>query len=425
MFRSRGRQATAIAIGLTVIAITSTEWAIGQSVTDARLTDLNQPDAMFATQPSSVVQPTPQPEAQPSPRRQTTPRRRSVTRRPQFRLASVPNMFGDIFLGSGGLSAINSDIAPFGLSVTACSPLAGGARRNKIGENNKALPMNRVYFMYNRYADALLLDTSAFGGPTREFAVDKFTVGLERTLCDGLYSVDVRMPFTSDYDFFSLPFGIQAGNIGNLAVALKRSLYQSDFTSVVAGLGLDLPTGSDVRGRMGGPTFTFNNDAVLIQPFLGLLAASEDDYFFHGFIQVDVPTHGNRIDFQIPAAGTSGTVGRYNDQTLLYLDLAAGKWLYQAPRSCGVSGLAALVELHYATALQDSDIISANIDPGASDTTLTFGGSTNRFNTLNVAFGLDAEVGLTNFRVGAVFPLTDGPNRMFDSEIQAQINRRY
>jgi len=48
-----------------------------------------------------------------------------------------------------------------------------------------------------------------------------------------------------------------------------------------------------------------------------------------------------------------------------------------------------------------------------------------KFTTTTTLLLFDAEVGLTNFRVGAVFPLLGGSNRMFDSEIQAQINRRY
>jgi len=422
MFRGRKLQAAAIGIGLTIVAIMPATWARGQSVTDTTITDLDEPGVTFVTQPGNVVQP-PQPALQPPPRRQVTPRRRTVTRRPQFRLASVPNMFGDIFPGTGRLLAIDAGI-PFA-GGEASFPLAGGARRNKIAENNKALPMDRVYFMYNRYQDALLADTTVSGGPIREFAVEKFTVGVERTFFDGLCSIDVRMPFTTDFGFFSPAFDVQGGNVGNLAVAIKRSFYQTDNTSVVAGLGLDLPTGSDVRGRVDlitNTAYTVHNEAVLIQPFVGVLSASDDGYFFHGFLQLDVPTNGNGIDYQ--NAGSSGTIGPYNDQTLLEVDLAAGTWLHQDPRS-RVSGLAALAELHYTTALQDSDVVSANVDPGGTDTILSFGGATNRFNILNLAFGLDAEVGLTNFRVGAVFPLLGGSNRMFDSEIQAQINRRY
>lgn len=111
---------------------------------------------------------------------------------------------------------------------------------------------------------------------------------------------------------------------------MKRSLYETENTSVVAGLGLDLPTGSDVRGRVNAPVYTVHNETVLIQPFIGLLAACDDDYFFHGFLQVGVPLNGNQIDFQNAALGTAGTIGTYNDQTLLYVDLAlvpSDRWI--------------------------------------------------------------------------------------------------
>ena len=237
MVRGKGLQAAAIGISLTVVAVMTTMSARGQSATGTSITDLDQPDVTFVAQPGNVAQP-PQPEVQPPPRRQLIPRRRSVTRRPQFRLASVPNMFGDVLPSSGQLFATDFFVAPAG--ARADLPLAGGARRNKIAENNKALPMDRVYLMYNRYNDALLADTTSFllGAVRRDYAVDKFTVGLERTFFDGLCSLDVRLPVTSRFSFFTTSFDIQGGNVGNLAVALKRSLYVTDNTSVVAGLGL-------------------------------------------------------------------------------------------------------------------------------------------------------------------------------------------
>ncbi len=423
MIRCRGLQVAAFGITLTVVAIMPAARAHAQYITDS-----DQPDISFVMQPGTNVQPPPAPAVQPSPRRQVVPRRRSVTRRPQFRLASVPNMFGDTFPSSGRVFASDLLIAP--ATGTACLPLAGGARRNKIAENNKALPMDRVYFMYNHYHNALLVDTTNFlVAPTRrDYSVDKFTAGLERTFFDGLCSLDVRMPFTTEFGFSSPFFDIQGGNIGNLAVALKRSLYQTENTSVVAGLGLDLPTGSDVDGQVNDPTYTVHNDAVMIQPFIGLLAENNDIYFLHGFIQFDIPTHGNEITFQNTALGTAGSLGRYSDQTLLSVDVGAGCWLLRNPHARGITGLASIVELHYTTTLQDADSVSANVDPfalGGLDTTLTFSRATNRSDILNLTFGLDAEVGLTNFRVGAAFPLTDGSDRMFDTEIQAQINRRY
>src|SRR5512145_2691482 len=92
-------------------------------------------EAEFLLQPPAA-----RPEARP-----TTPSR--TVRRPSFReyasLDRVPNMYGD-FLGQ-----------PFLIDIRAARnfPLQselpyGAARSFKISENNKPLPMDRIYFNY-------------------------------------------------------------------------------------------------------------------------------------------------------------------------------------------------------------------------------------------------------------------------------------
>jgi hypothetical protein len=349
---------------------------------------------------------TPEAELQPPLRTRLVRLQPAAARRSRFRLASVPNMFGDTFPSAGLVFASQTAFADVGL--------AGGARRMKIAENNKALPMDRIIFMYNHFNTALAADEAAFAAPgPQRFSVERFTIGFEKTFGDGLWSVDLRMPFTNEYNFDSATFDISGGHVGNLAVSLKRLMYEADYYAVAGGLGIDLPTGSDVVGTFPGSSFTVHNDAVFLMPYLGLLATPGDRTFVHAFAQLDVVASGNRVD----VAGVVPFSGTQTDQTLLYLDASVGHWLYRNPSADYLTGLAALVELHYTSTLQDGDRLGAG--------GILFTQPSNRRDILNLTFGLHGQIAQTDVRVGAVFPLRDKPDRLFSSEIQVQVNRRF
>ncbi|HID75026.1 MAG TPA: hypothetical protein EYP56_03415 [Planctomycetaceae bacterium] len=90
---------------------------------------------------------------------------------PVFQLAGIPKMFGDFFGQSGQLAVsyygehdvLNVDIPP-----------AGGARRMKVAEDNKAVTMDRVYFVYNHFQNALRAEPDVFDPlPRRDFSVER------------------------------------------------------------------------------------------------------------------------------------------------------------------------------------------------------------------------------------------------------------
>jgi len=338
---------------------------------------------------------------------------------PSPRLAGVPNMFGDFFNLGGDLVATD----PIGIA-TAPLPLAGASRRVKVAENNKALPMDRVHFMYNHFHDAL--DYNALGFPgdpgRRVFSVNRFTIAAEKTLMNRLYSVEVRMPFTGEADFNVEFFGISGGDIGNLAVLLKRSLWQTRTSAAVIGLAIDLPTGSDVHGFVNDLEYTVYNEAVHLGPFAGLLWAPDHRRFAHAFLQVDVPASSNSIDFYDTYLSYGGRLGELPEQTALYLDVGTGYWLYRNPRAPRLTGVAALLEVHYATTLTDASLRVLSDE----FSTLNFANSANRVDEVNLTVGLHAEFTRnTLFRVAGVFPLRDDDDRSFGSEIQAQVERRF
>jgi hypothetical protein len=349
---------------------------------------------------------------------------------PAEHLAGTPNMFGDFFNNMGGSVVA---LGPFS-SAMADLPLAGASRRVKVAENDNALPQDRVFFLYNHFENALEMHSlmDALNPIDRSFSVDRYTFGLEKTLLDRCWSVELRMPLAGETDFSTPQFGVSGWSTGNLAVIVKRSIYESNTAAVAIGLGIDTPTGSDVQGfaSIVAPKFTFftmHNDAVHLLPFAGFVRAPNERFFYQGFAQADIAANGNRIDYQGFNSSSliqSGPLGILNEQNLLYLDLSGGYWLYRNRCACGLTGLASVLEFHYTTTLQDTDRVFQPVYPPGLR--LIFENFSNRVDIVNLTVGLHAEfANHTLCRVGGVFPLSTGDNRSFNSEVQVQLERRF
>jgi len=340
-----------------------------------------------------------------------------ASRGPILRLASVPNMLGDFFNQGGQVSMTGA------VNALADMPLAGGGRRAKIAENNKALPMDRCFFMYHHFHNALEADPNTLlPGLARNFSVNRYTIGLEKRFLNDCWSIDIRMPFTEDYAWSPGKFAVAGGDIGNLSITFKRLLAVSCTGAVAAGLMIETPTGDDATCRAVTTNVTLRNHAVHLSPYIGFLRAPNDRLFYQGFLQVDVPANGNRVDYVDTTVPASGTFGNLNEQTLLHADLSAGYWLHRNCCRRGVTGLASIVEFHYTTALQNADVV-----PGAlAGTNFQFGNLRNRFDLVNLTAGLHAELARrTTVRVAGAFPIAEGPERPFDAEVQVSINRRF
>jgi hypothetical protein len=325
-----------------------------------------------------------------------------------LRLASVPNMLGDF-----GMFFQKANMDPLNVDTILDLPLAGGALRSKISENNKALPMDRVYFQYNHFHNASTTDFDATTvGDEFSGHLDRYTIGLEKTFRDKLWSIDVRMPFATTEDITLPDVGVSGGAVGNLDVIFKRLLAVNDRGALAAGIGINTPTGSDVQ-ISSWREYSLENQAVHLSPFIGTLYQPNDQLFYQAFLEVDVPLNGNRLLYY---PGTDVVeLGVLTEQTLLKVDVSAGYWFYRNPRAC-LTGLASLVEFHYTGTLNDGDVIEVGD---------RFGSLLNRIDLANLTVGLHAELNRhTTLRVGGVFPLND-IDRAFDGEVQVSLNRYF
>ena len=324
-------------------------------------------------------------------------------------LASVPDAFGD-FHGGINYSQL---------------PVVGLFQRMNISESNKALPVNRVFFLYNHFHNATRIqrDSPGSGSNRTTRSTDSYVLGAERVFDDGFWSVEVRIPFTNELNVNDSALVLNGGNFGNVSITLKRLLHETQTMTVAAGLGILTPTGDDLDGAtpLTGNRFEVKNEALHFVPFIGFLSAPSDRVFYQGFFQIDIASKGNPV--RIENVDSSGNVsGSLNEQTLLSLDASAGYWLFrdsQCPRY-GLTGLAAILEFHYTTALQETDEVHS-----VAGMTI-FGNPLNRFDVVNMTLGLNAQLGeMTDLRLGGVFPLRNSQNRFFDSEIQASLIHRY
>jgi hypothetical protein len=378
------------------------------------LTAIAQPPLGVAPQPSGGANAgqstgsTNRPADPQSRSNQTVPR--SSARNTYVRLARAPNMFGDSLRPSAAF-----DLSPnLGENRNSRVDLPlGGASSYNIAENNRAMPTDRAYFVYNGFFNAV---NSAVPGVRQSSDLHMYTIGFEKTIFDERWSIDTRMPFTSSYDFNSPTLSTDSGNVGNLSMFLKRLVYRDESLALSHGLGVGLPTGKDVAAITPFSRLTVQNEAVHLMPFIAMTATPGDLWFLQSFAQIDFAASGNDV---ITREGNAGT---FTEQNLMHFDIALGRWLAPRLDYRYLTGIASIFELHYTSTIQDSDRIVVNAQGIAGLITTP----SNRVDILNLTSGLHFQLNeLANLRFGAVVPLRADPDRVFDTELHVSFNRLF
>jgi hypothetical protein len=326
--------------------------------------------------------------------------------------SATPGMIGDFF--GGGYKMILPSLSNSGSPTLATNvPIAAADRRFKIAENNSPFPADRVFFNYHHFNNAIR-DVDG-----RLFSLDRYLFGIEKTFLDGLWSIEGRVPFASGLraeQFVGAGVDNEATEFGNMSLVLKRLLYDGCCWRFSGGLGIVFPTGpeAEIYDQSGALALVLENEAVYFQPFLGALYTPNDRLWVQTFAQVDFDSGGNAVDW-ITIDEPNGVI---QDQSLLFLDVAIGYWIY---RSCccdsWITGIAPMVELHYSTTMQNTDFVG-----GTSGNFIT--NPDNRLDVLNLTGGLRFQLRELSFlTIAGVAPLRQGSDKIFDSEVSLQYVR--
>lgn len=320
-------------------------------------------------------------------------------------LAAAPYMIGDFFGGQTNNSTNpNPEIRAQEKDIFIPSPGTGAIGRMKIAENTSPLPRDRVFFNYSFFENVPLV----VGGTN----VQRFTPGIEKTFFDRRASIEFKTPMAltlgSDQDL-AFPAVVDHFEFGNVQATLKFVLSESTNSAFTGGFAVNVPTADDSRQLKNGTATIVKNEAVHLMPYFGGIYAPDNGFFVQGFVQVDLDLNGN------PVYLAGNERGIYQDQTLLFLDLGMGYWMYQEEVGWyGITGIAPTVELHYNRTLQDADVI-AGIDVGSS---------ANSIELLTGVVGGTFTIGpLSWLTFGYAFPLGGGRDQQFDGEARAMFNR--
>ena len=352
--------------------------------------------------------------------------------------SSTPGMLGDSYITGAHVNyTLNT-----GESFSATIPYGG---RYKCADNTGPVPTDRVSFAYKHFHNALdQISTDATGGMTPQSStghIDMYTLGLEKSFMDQLFSVEFRMPFYGG-GVFQDPFANNGGsflespNVGNLSVILKTLFTRNDRLAIGGGLGIDFPTSENSSGQaLNLQSIDYENDAMYLAPFIAFLATPSEDTWVQGVLQFSfVANQGNGLFTPANAGGGGGGGGgdiglNFREQDLVFLTVNAGRWLYREPSRGWFTGIAAMAELNYSATLDETNVTSAT----SGNLTVSMANFANHQDIINLTLGLHVQVTeLTNMRISAVAPLTGGGDkiglqrdRYFDSEVSVQVNRNF
>lgn len=371
------------------------------------------PDGLSDLTPDSLAEPVPLDDAQLPSSRFAALASDSVV---------LPNMIGDFFGGNTRYNVFGSGTSPSLGSGTLA--ISGGDRRFKFAENTSPFPTDRVFFNYHHFQRPISDANGVVGN------VDRFVFGLEKTFFNDLMSIETRIPIVHGLDAqqtlnLNGPSGAsnRATEFGNIVLSLKGLLWRDQCSALSAGLSMTLPTAQDttVHTSTGQLAILAKNESVHLQPFLGYYRKVSDRAFFQLFTQLDFDVNGN----DIYVGDARDFAGTYRDQSLLMMDLTVGYWLYRNSCARYVTAVAPVIELHYNTMMTDTDVVDGR-DVGDSQFSGVISNPYNRMDVLNLTAGVHLELGcLSNLTLGAVVPLRDEEERLFDTEIVLQFNRRF
>lgn len=293
--------------------------------------------------------------------------------------------------------------------------------RMKLAENSSPIPRDRAFVNYSYFDNTPLFPAGV--------NVNRVTPGFERTIIDGLFSVEVRAPFATTLDSDVKQGGITStsnAEFGNMTLYFKALLRTENNFALSGGLGVTFPTADDLIIRdvsTGNPVVAVTNKSVHLLPFVGGLYMPDDRLFIQSFLQFDFDTNGNPVqgsDFTSGGSptGTLTQLGRGNDQAYVFFDLSIGYWIYRDENSGRlITGVAPILEYHLNQTISDGDRIA-----GAADNVVYDFGQPGDINVSNGVVGLTTELNNRATVTAAYTAPLGGSDQQFDGEFRLTFN---
>jgi len=242
------------------------------------------------------------------------------------------------------------------VNVPIPSPSADGLLgRSSVGANTSAVPTNRLYFDYSLVKNGVPFNRSE--------NFDRFTIGIEKTIGEGDLSLEVRLPFAASMDHqlvLENGRGASRTEAGNALVILKHELGSNEHMLISGGLGLSLPTGSDVEvnSAAGKRLVRLVNECLHMKPFLAMAFVPDEHFFMQSFIEYDLPAGRNEAELNLNGNGLQ-QVGRIRDASHLLWDVSAGYWSDTDDESM-IRRWAPVMEFHFDKGFSDGSQVRGN-----------------------------------------------------------------
>lgn len=324
--------------------------------------------------------------------------------------ATFANGIGNSSNGTVLFNYLRTLGADFTVVAGLPNPSGGGlVGRNNYFDNGSPIPQDRVYFFYNH--------VGSYQGLGTPFDINRYVFGFEKTFLDGIFSLELRLPFAgtaSSDQVAGESLLVNHPEFGNIGIVLKSALYRTPNLLICAGLGISVPTADSSRMLVNGQTvIEIQNQAVLLQPIFGVAWAPSDRVYGQLGVQFDFDPSTNPV-YTIDTSGNPYRAGALRDYSFAYVGGAAGWWAYRNDTAT-LTGIALQGELHFDAAMGPQHVVRDGNIVVADFTNRTLFTGTAGF---IAAFGPRAYLSL-----GVNFPLTG--DRLYDWNLIAQLNYRF
>ncbi|MGF1581034.1 MAG: hypothetical protein ACFCD0_16845 [Gemmataceae bacterium] len=324
----------------------------------------------------------------------------------------IATITGDVITNGDNFVAGRADLTfDEVIVINTPNPSSGGVvGRVALSDDFNPIPIDRFIFNFDYFQNASL----TAGG----WDLYRYTLGFERTFFNGLASVELRFPFAATLNS-DIEIGAESTNteFGNARMLFKLLIYQDQRFAVAGGIGLTFPTGDDTRvfGLDGEPLVEFNNEAIPLTPYIGVLYTPNKRCSLQSYVAFDVDPNGNPVFANLDNAGLR-QVGRISGPTNWQSSTQFSYLFVQNddPQS-NCQALGPFVEFHYRSILEEPDVIRSG--------SFVIGDSLIGRQEMNLATGVTAR-----FRnrfllsAGIVIPLGGEEDRTFDFQAGIRFN---